>query len=94
MPGDDATETMGVNDRAQLAAAEAMLRERINERWMREGVTMIDPARTYIDAIVELEPDVRLLPGDDPRGAHRDRRRLGDRAGHAASSTRSSASAW
>jgi len=61
--GDDAAETMGVNDRAQLAAAEAMLRGRINEAWMREGVSMSDPARTYVDAGVELEPDVQLLPG-------------------------------
>ena len=61
--GDDATETIGVNDRAQLAAAEAVLRVRINEAWMREGVSMSDPARTYVDAGVELEPDVRLLPG-------------------------------
>ena len=40
-----------------------MLRDRINRRWMRDGVTMVDPSRTYIDATVELEPDVRLLPG-------------------------------
>jgi bifunctional UDP-N-acetylglucosamine pyrophosphorylase/glucosamine-1-phosphate N-acetyltransferase len=62
-PAADATETLGVNDRAQLAAAEAVLRARINERWMREGVSMTDPAHTYIDAMVELEPDVQLLPG-------------------------------
>lgn len=62
VPGDDPTEAMGVNDRAQLAVAERMLRARINERWMREGVTMVDPERTYIDTTVELEPDVRLLP--------------------------------
>jgi bifunctional UDP-N-acetylglucosamine pyrophosphorylase/glucosamine-1-phosphate N-acetyltransferase len=62
VPGDDATETMGVNDRAQLASAERVLRARINERWMREGVSMTDPERTYVDASVELEPDVRLLP--------------------------------
>jgi bifunctional UDP-N-acetylglucosamine pyrophosphorylase / glucosamine-1-phosphate N-acetyltransferase len=61
--GDDATETMGVNDRAQLAAAESVLRARINQAWMREGVGMTDPTRTYIDATVELEPDVQLLPG-------------------------------
>jgi bifunctional UDP-N-acetylglucosamine pyrophosphorylase/glucosamine-1-phosphate N-acetyltransferase len=60
---DDPTETLGVNDRAQLAAAEDLLRARINDRWMREGVSMTDPARTYVDATVELEPDVRLLPG-------------------------------
>jgi bifunctional UDP-N-acetylglucosamine pyrophosphorylase / glucosamine-1-phosphate N-acetyltransferase len=63
VPATDATETLGVNDRAQLAAAEALLRERINEQWMRAGVTMTDPARTYIDATVELAEDVRLLPG-------------------------------
>jgi bifunctional UDP-N-acetylglucosamine pyrophosphorylase / glucosamine-1-phosphate N-acetyltransferase len=63
VPGHDTTETLGVNDRAQLAAAERVLRARINDRWMREGVSMTDPERTYIDATVELEPDVRLLPG-------------------------------
>ncbi len=59
----DAVEAVGVNDRVQLAAAEAELRLRINQRWMREGVTMVDPSRTYIDSTVELDPDVRLLPG-------------------------------
>jgi bifunctional UDP-N-acetylglucosamine pyrophosphorylase / glucosamine-1-phosphate N-acetyltransferase len=63
VPAPEPTETLGVNDRAQLAAVEQLLRERINDRWMREGVSMTDPARTYIDATVELEPDVRLLPG-------------------------------
>jgi bifunctional UDP-N-acetylglucosamine pyrophosphorylase/glucosamine-1-phosphate N-acetyltransferase len=58
----DPTETFGVNDRAQLAHAEACLRARINDRWMREGVTMTDPATTYVDASVELEADVQLLP--------------------------------
>jgi bifunctional UDP-N-acetylglucosamine pyrophosphorylase/glucosamine-1-phosphate N-acetyltransferase len=62
-PVDDPSEPEGVNDRAQLAAAEAVLRARINHRWMREGVTMTDPAHTYVDASVELEPDARLLPG-------------------------------
>jgi bifunctional UDP-N-acetylglucosamine pyrophosphorylase / glucosamine-1-phosphate N-acetyltransferase len=60
---EDPQEALGVNDRAQLAAAEAALRTRINERWMQAGVTMVDPARTYIDATVELATDVRLLPG-------------------------------
>jgi len=62
VPAADPAETFQVNDRAQLARAEGLLRARINDRWMREGVTMIDPATTYIDALVELEPDVRLLP--------------------------------
>lgn len=60
---DDPAEAVGVNDRAQLADAEAELRRRINVQWMRDGVTMVDPERTYVDATVELEPDVRILPG-------------------------------
>ena len=63
MVADEALETAGVNDRAQLAAAEAVLRQRINDRWMRRGVTMLDPDRTYVDASVRLSPDVTLFPG-------------------------------
>jgi len=65
----DAMEAAGVNDRAQLAVAEAELRDRINERWMRRGVTMWDPERTYVDAEARLEADVSLLPGVILRGA-------------------------
>ncbi len=64
----DPMEAAGVNDRAQLAVAEAELRDRINERWMRRGVTMWDPERTYVDAEVQLSPDVTLLPGVILRG--------------------------
>ncbi len=60
---EDPGEAIMVNDRAQLADAEAELRDRINRRWMRDGVTMVDAARTYVDATVEIEPDVRILPG-------------------------------
>ncbi len=60
---EDPAEAIMVNDRVQLAEAEAELRRRINRVWMRAGVTMVDPATTYIDATVELETDVRLLPG-------------------------------
>ncbi len=67
----DPMEAAGVNDRAQLAVAEAELRDRINERWMRRGVTMWDPERTYVDATVELATDVSLLPGVILRGACR-----------------------
>jgi len=67
----DPMEAAGVNDRAQLAIAEAELRDRINERWMRRGVTMWDPERTYVDAEVELATDVVLLPGTVLRGACR-----------------------
>jgi bifunctional UDP-N-acetylglucosamine pyrophosphorylase/glucosamine-1-phosphate N-acetyltransferase len=66
---DDPTEAAGVNDRAQLAAAEAELRDRTNERWMRRGVTMLDPQQTYIDASVTLAPDVTLFPGTLLQGA-------------------------
>ena len=65
----DPMEAAGVNDRAQLAVAEAELRDRINERWMRRGVTMWDPERTYVDAEVRLSTDVTLLPGVILRGA-------------------------
>jgi bifunctional UDP-N-acetylglucosamine pyrophosphorylase/glucosamine-1-phosphate N-acetyltransferase len=60
---DDPAEAIMVNDRVQLADAEAELRRRINRVWMRAGVTMVDPDRTYVDAAVEIETDVRLLPG-------------------------------
>ena len=60
---EDPYETVGVNDREQLAEVEAALRRRINRRWMRDGVSMTDPERTYVDATVELEPDAQLLPG-------------------------------
>ncbi len=60
---DDPTEAVGVNDRAQLAEAEAELRTRINVGWMRAGVGMTDPSRTYLDTTVVLAPDVQLLPG-------------------------------
>lgn len=59
----DPMESAGVNDRVQLAAVEAELRRRTNERWLREGVTMLDPERTYIDSTVSLAPDVTLFPG-------------------------------
>lgn len=65
---EDPSEAAGVNDRVQLASAEAVLRARINERWMQRGVTMWDPARTYVDADVKLAPEVSLLPGCVLRG--------------------------
>jgi len=59
----DPVEVTGVNDRRQLADAEAAMRERINARWMTDGVTLVDPATTYVDVGVELARDVTLLPG-------------------------------
>lgn len=63
MVADDPRETAGVNDRVQLAAAEAELRRRTNERWLCQGVTLVDPDATYLDATVSLSPDVTLFPG-------------------------------
>jgi len=67
----DPTEVAGVNDRAQLAAAEAVLRFRVNEAHLRRGVSMTDPEATYIDLGVEVAPDVTLLPGVVLSGATR-----------------------
>jgi len=53
----------GVNDRVQLAAAASHLRDRVLERWMREGVTIVDPSTTWIDVTATLEPDATVLPG-------------------------------
>lgn len=64
----DATEIMGVNDRVQLAEAGALMRDRINEQWMRAGVTIADPPSTWIDVDVELNPDVTLAPHTVLRG--------------------------
>lgn len=61
-------EAAGINDRVQLAAAEAEMRRRILEAHMRAGVTIVDPATTYVDATVILGTDVRLEPGAILRG--------------------------
>ncbi len=66
---DDVDQTEGVNDRVQLARIGHRLNERIVTRWMREGVTVMDPATTWIDADVVLAGDVTLLPGVQLLGA-------------------------
>ena len=65
---EDAQQVQGVNDRWQLALAERELRGRINRSWLLEGVTMLDPRQTFIDATVSLGRDVTLYPGHDPAG--------------------------
>ncbi len=65
----DPMEAEGINDRTQLAAAEAELRRRTNERWLRAGVTLVDPASTYLDSTVELGADVTIFPGTMLQGA-------------------------
>jgi len=59
---DDWHEVAGVNDRAQLAQARALLRDRLTARFMREGVTFIDPSSVWLDVDVEIEPDAVVLP--------------------------------
>jgi len=68
---DDVSEAEGANDRAQLAALGKILNDRIVTRWMKDGVTVMDPATTWIDADVELAPDVTILPGTQLIGATR-----------------------
>ena len=58
----DVAVTYGVNDRVQLAEVGRIMNERILRRWQREGVTIQDPATTWIDDDVTLAPDVTILP--------------------------------
>jgi len=64
-------EVQGVNDRVHLATVEHAMRRRLNEYWMRQGVTMRDPAATYVGGAVELSADVELLPGCHLEGTTR-----------------------
>jgi bifunctional UDP-N-acetylglucosamine pyrophosphorylase / glucosamine-1-phosphate N-acetyltransferase len=66
---EDVMQTEGANDRAQLAALAAELNRRILVAWMREGVTIVDPTSTWIDADVTLGVDVTILPGVQLLGA-------------------------
>ncbi|MFD1859716.1 bifunctional UDP-N-acetylglucosamine diphosphorylase/glucosamine-1-phosphate N-acetyltransferase GlmU [Aeromicrobium camelliae] len=66
---EDVWQTEGVNDRAQLARLARELNRRITDHWMREGVTIVDPATTWIDSDVTLAPDVTVLPGTQLLGA-------------------------
>ncbi|MCC7354057.1 MAG: bifunctional UDP-N-acetylglucosamine diphosphorylase/glucosamine-1-phosphate N-acetyltransferase GlmU [Anaerolineae bacterium] len=59
---DDPGECLGINTRVHLAEAEATLRGRINRRWMLAGVTLLDPATTYLGAEVEIGPDTVIYP--------------------------------
>lgn len=68
-PIDDVMQTEGVNDRVQLARMGAEMNRRIVEGWMRDGVTVMDPATTWIDADVVLAADVTILPGTQLLGA-------------------------
>jgi bifunctional UDP-N-acetylglucosamine pyrophosphorylase/glucosamine-1-phosphate N-acetyltransferase len=65
----DTTEVSGVNDRVQLAALGAELNRRTVERHQRAGVTIVDPATTWIDVDVEIGPDTVVHPGTQLLGA-------------------------
>ncbi|MDH4101183.1 MAG: bifunctional UDP-N-acetylglucosamine diphosphorylase/glucosamine-1-phosphate N-acetyltransferase GlmU [Nitrospirota bacterium] len=60
---DEVEEVMGINNRVELAEAERLMRRRINEYWMREGVTFVAPEVTYVEDEVTLGKDVVLSPG-------------------------------
>ena len=92
VPVDDPREALGVNDRKQLAAAAAVQRARTLDRLMEAGVTVLDPATTYIEDAVRIGPDTVIYPhvviegpsaiGGDcviGAGSHLTRARLGDR---------------
>ncbi len=61
-------ELIGVNDRVQLSFAEALIRQNIREYWMREGVTIIDPTSTFIDASVVMDIDITIHPNSSILG--------------------------
>ena len=67
-PADNADEVRGINDRAQLAHAEATLRSRINHRHLLAGVSLVDPATTYLDAGVTIGRDTVIEPNTHLRG--------------------------
>ena len=65
----DFTETLGINDRSQLAECAAIMRDRINDEHMRRGVTIVDPQTTWIDSTVVIANDVTILPGSALHGS-------------------------
>lgn len=67
----DTAQCMGINTRVQLAQAEGLMRERIRARVMLSGVTLIDPASTFIDAEVEIGQDTVILPNSYLQGKTR-----------------------
>ena len=64
----DPAEIQGVNDLVQLAQVRRVYNQRLLERWMRAGVTIVDPAATWIDVDVTLAPDAEILPGTHLEG--------------------------
>jgi len=71
LPLDDAEEALGINSRAELARAAAVMRRRTAERLMADGVTLIDPDATYVDTDVQVGRDSVIEPGCVITGATR-----------------------
>ncbi len=69
VPCRDTWQVLGVNDRVQLAEIRAELNRRVLRRWMLDGVTVVDPATTWVDVGVRLGRDVVLHPGTQLHGA-------------------------
>lgn len=67
----DQDEFIGINTRVDLADAEAALRRRINREHMLNGVTLVDPATTYIEVGIEIGMDTTILPNTHLKGATR-----------------------
>jgi bifunctional UDP-N-acetylglucosamine pyrophosphorylase/glucosamine-1-phosphate N-acetyltransferase len=65
---DDPDEMIGINNRIHLSRAEAVVRQRVNEQLMLDGVTLQDPGSTYIEATVEIGPDTVILANTHIRG--------------------------
>ncbi len=65
---EDARESMGINDRVQLAQAETILQQRLREHWMLQGVTMVDPSQVWIDDDCRIGQDTTLYPGVHVQG--------------------------
>ncbi len=65
---DDPLEAIGLNNRVHLAAADKVMRQRINEKWMLAGVTIINPDATYIEAGVTIGQDTVIQPNTHLRG--------------------------
>lgn len=65
---DNEEETLGINTRVHLAEAERVMRRRINEEWMKAGVTLVDPATTYIESGVSIGRDTVVHPNTHLQG--------------------------
>ena len=68
IPVEEPATALGVNSRVELAAAEKIIRAKINRRLMASGVTIIDPDSTYISAVASIAPDTIIHPGNSITG--------------------------